>query len=64
MSEAAFHHSLAQQMYLESPQSAEASPRDKVIPREGAVRDADVAIELGIWQGSYPENRPSTNQVL
>jgi hypothetical protein len=22
-----------------------------------------VAIELGSWEGSYPENRPSTNQA-
>lgn len=37
-----FHHSLTQQMFLESPQSAEASASDKVIP-EGGVR------EMQIW---------------
>lgn len=39
MSGARFHHSLAQKMFLESPQSAEASARGKVIPREGAVKE-------------------------
>lgn len=33
-----FHHSLAQQIFLESPQSA----RDKVTPREGAVRETQM----------------------
>lgn len=42
MSETIFHHSLAQQMFLESLQSAEASVRNKVIPQKGAVRETQM----------------------